>query len=104
MAAEASFKTDIFSISLGSIAFNSPNEAYIPSISIIGLPPFTEISPRICMDAPSLPGRVEERVIVKPGTAPCKAKVALFAVRFFKVSSPRIWLIALVKEAFFCVP
>ena len=60
------------------MAFNSSNEPVIPSMITNGEDfPLTEISPRIFISAPSLPGRVEVRVIVNPGTSPCKATVAL---------------------------
>ena len=73
------------------MAFNSSNEPVIPSMITNGEDfPLTEISPRIFISAPSLPGRVEVRVIVNPGTSPCKATVALAIPLFLKASSPLI--------------
>ena len=63
-----------------------------------------DISPRIFMAAFSLPGRLEVRVITKPGTSPCKATVALEIPLLANASSPLIWVIAEVNDAFFCVP
>ena len=85
--------------------FNSSNEPVIPSIIINGEElPLTEMSPRIFIAAPSLPGRVELRVMVNPGTSPCRATVGLVIPLLAKASSPLIWLIADVRDAFFCEP
>ena len=52
--------------------------------------PLMEMSPRIFMAAPSLPGREELRVMVNPGISPCKATVALAIPLLAKASSPLI--------------
>ena len=68
-AAVPSFNTEIFSISEGLIILMFPSA---PSIKTRGVPPLIEETSRTFM-VMSEPGAPPARVIVKPGTSPCKA-------------------------------
>ena len=68
-AEEASFKTEILSISFGSTTFISPST---PSIKTIGLDTLNDPKPRIKILPVSLPGCPPALVTVTPGAKPCK--------------------------------
>ena len=104
MEAEPSFNTLIFSISSEFRFWNdSEFNTGTPSTIINGLPPLTDVRPRIWKFKPSLPGREEERVTTKPGVAPCRAAPTLVMARLSNTWLP-ICSTAPVNVAFFCVP
>ena len=103
MAAEdASFKTEIFSISIELIRAKSPAEVGIPSTKINGAPPLIEVSPRTLKEgtASADPPFGE---ICKFGTKPCKAIPTLLVARFCNIVEDTVST-APLKLAFFCTP
>ena len=101
MAAEASFKTDILSIVLGSIL--SKERPGTPSTTTSGLLLFNVLIPRIRSAEPSYPGSLLGVIVTRPGNRPAKLLLTLVAGDFTR-SVPLMLLTDPVRVAFFCVP
>ena len=101
MAAEASFNTEMDSISSGFKRLKL--RSAIPSTTINGLVLPKVPTPRICIVAPSSPGSPERVLAITPAVLPANVLLKLTAAIFFS-SSPPTEEIDPVKVAFFCVP
>src|SRR5688500_18761718 len=101
MAADASFKTDILSIVLGSIL--SKERPGTPSTTTKGLLLFKVLMTLILRSEPSYPGSLLGVIVSKPGTRPAKILHTLVAGDLIS-SDPLTALNEPVKVAFFCVP
>ena len=101
MAAEASFSTEIDSMSSGLRRLNE--RSAIPSTTISG-EVFPKVPfPRIRMSAPSSPGSPERVLAMIPAVLPARVLLKL-AAETFLISSPLTDDTEPVRVAFFCVP
>ena len=98
--ADASFRIEMSSISLGS---SCPNERSTPSTSTRGSALFSEPVPRTRITGSSAPGMAEGCTTEIPGNLPCKALLTL-ATGAFSSSSPPTAETAPVMVTFFCCP
>src|SRR5687768_3786577 len=107
MAAEASFRTVIASISWGLRLDKIPASRGTPSITIRGelTPgvPLNELAPRITMSRFSDPGTPVRWLTTRPGSLPDRLVVTFTAWLLVSASPPTV-AIEPVRVALFCVP
>ena len=98
--AEASFRTEIVAISLGSKVLN---ERSTPSTITSGAEPFQLEIPRTKMEASSLPGWPEDCKVTTPDSLPAMACVILVRPELTMVSVS-IWEMAPTTDSFRWTP
>ena len=101
-AADASFKTEIFSISSILMASNASLSTWIPSTTYNTGASFQDDFPRINTDAPC-PGNPFAAIEITPGSRPAN-KVEVLLAWVSTISFEEIVATDPVRFTFFCVP